>query len=54
MRKKSAMFDCPVCGNPLIKSKRYAKIRCIYCGHYTDVPGFESKKEEHKDDRSNA
>jgi uncharacterized Zn finger protein (UPF0148 family) len=46
MRKKSTMFDCPVCGNPLIKSKKHTKIRCIYCKQYVDVPRENKKIKE--------
>jgi hypothetical protein len=51
-QKNNNMFLCGVCGNPLIKSKKYPRIKCIYCGQYTEVPGFENRnqKERCKDD----
>lgn len=45
-KKRSASFDCPICGNPLIKSRRYEKIRCVYCKSLVDVPGYKKEKEE--------
>lgn len=43
-KKRNTMFDCPICGNPLIKSNRYEKIRCVYCKHLVDVPGINKNK----------
>lgn len=48
--RKGNQFDCPVCGNPLIKSKRYDKIRCVYCKQLVDVPR-ENKKKNKKEDK---
>lgn len=42
-KKENSMFDCPSCGNPLIKSKK-EKIRCIYCKRLVDVPHNTDKK----------
>lgn len=41
--RKSNTFDCPSCGNPLIKSNKQ-QIRCIYCKRLVDVPQNTNKK----------
>ncbi len=43
-KRRHKEFDCPSCGNPLIKSKRQ-QIRCIYCKRLVDVPQNMGKKE---------
>lgn len=48
-RKRDTKFDCPICGNPLIRSKRYQKIRCIYCKSYVDVPGINKNNNKKED-----
>lgn len=42
-RRNNNMFDCPSCGNPLIKSQKQ-HIRCIYCKQIVDVPHNTDKK----------
>ncbi len=42
-KKRKNMFDCPICGNPLIRSKK-PQIRCIYCKRLVDVPQYTNKK----------
>lgn len=49
MKKQNNLFDCPVCGNPLIKSKNYEKIRCVYCKSLVDVPKTNKKKKGGED-----
>lgn len=43
-KKRNTLFDCPVCGNPLIKSRRYKKSRCVYCKSLVDVPWINKKE----------
>lgn len=42
-KRKDNTFDCPSCGNPLIKSKKQ-QIRCIYCKQIVDVLQNTGKK----------
>lgn len=42
-KRSNNMFDCPSCGNPLIRSKQ-KQIRCIYCKRLVDVPQNANKK----------
>lgn len=32
-------FDCPSCGNPLMKSRSKNTIRCIWCHAFVDYDG---------------
>lgn len=48
-KRKNNMFDCPSCGNPLIKSKKQ-QIRCIYCKQIVDVPQNIGKRKEAQDE----
>lgn len=43
---KDNTFICPICGNPLIKSRRYEKIICRWCKSPVDVPGRKGRKED--------
>ena len=42
-KQRNNMFDCPSCGNPLIRSKKQ-QVRCIYCKRLVDVPHDMNKK----------
>lgn len=32
-------FDCPSCGNPLMKSRSKNTIRCVWCHAFVDYDG---------------
>lgn len=42
-KRRKNVFDCPICGNPLIRSKK-PQIRCIYCKCLVDVPQNTNRK----------
>ena len=38
-KSNSNEFDCPCCGNPLIKNRGKSTIRCVWCRSIVDYNG---------------